>query len=167
MYMLAQTQLRIPQVFCKMSLKTNSQLHYNRADALHMGYDKSTDKLDLYWGEAKLYQSISKAVTNCLDSNMPFLCDDGGSDSTQMRDLYLLSDYIDLGDSEVEEALLHFLNPDDPLFNMLQYKGVCLIGFDERSYPILPNHKSHEDVKKEIKKLKLHSRIGRSNWERN
>jgi hypothetical protein len=150
LYMLAQGKLRLPQVLCKMSLKTSSNLHYNGADALHMGYDKKTDELSLYWGESKLYQSVSTAITDCLDSIKPFICDEGGTDTRQDRDLQLLSNYLDLDDKDVEDVLLRYLNPDDPLFNSLVYKGVCLIGFDEAAYPSVPNSKKHQEVVKEI-----------------
>ncbi|MDQ8738244.1 DUF1837 domain-containing protein [Paenibacillus sp. LHD-38] len=150
LYMLAQSQLGLPQILCKMSLKTSSQLHYNGSDAIHMTFDKTNNKLALYWGEAKLYESITSAVTSCLDSIRPFLCDDGGSDGSQMRDLQLINSFIDLGDPELEEALLRFLNPDDPMFNKLQYRAVCLIGFNDTTYPIEANSKSHEQVSIEI-----------------
>lgn len=150
LYMLAQGHLRLPQVLCKMSLKTNAQLHYNGADAIHMAYDKTQEKLALYWGEAKLYETVSSAITSCLDSIRPFLCDDGGTDGSQLRDLHLMSSYLDLGDPELEEALLHFLDPDDPMFNKVQYRGVCLVGFDDRSYPPDSESKRHEDVMHEV-----------------
>jgi len=146
LYMLAQAKLRLPQVLCKMSLKTNSRLHYNGADALHMSYDKTEDKLALYWGEAKLYGSVSEAIRECLDSIGPFLCDDGGTDARQSRDLELLSGYLDLGDSELEEALIRYLDPDDPMFNKLQYRGVCLVGFNESAYPGETESKKHQEV---------------------
>ncbi|WP_340673043.1 DUF1837 domain-containing protein [Brevibacillus agri] len=151
LYMLIQNFLRLPQIMCKMSLKTNSQLHYNGSDALHMTFDKKSQKLALYWGESKLYKSVDKAITDCLDSIRPFLCDDGGSNSRQTRDLQLMSSFLDLGDPDLESALLRYLDPDDPHFNKLQYRGACLIGFDETFYPQKPNTKSEEEVIEEVR----------------
>ncbi|WP_419877552.1 DUF1837 domain-containing protein [Brevibacillus centrosporus] len=150
LYMLIQNFLRLPQIMCKMSLKTNSQLHYNGSDALHMTFDKKSQKLALYWGESKLYQSIDNAITECLDSIKPFLCDDGGSGSRQTRDLQLMSSFLDLGDPDLENALLRYLDPDDPHFNKLQYRGACLIGFDDTFYPKNPNTKTEEELIQEV-----------------
>ncbi len=150
LYMLIQNYLRLPQIMCKMSLKTNSQLHYNGSDALHMKFDKNSQRLALYWGESKLYQSIDNAITECLESIKPFLCDDGGSNARQMRDLQLMSSFLDLGDPDLEGALLRYLDPDDTHFNKLQYRGACLIGFDEACYPKKPNAKTEEEVINEV-----------------
>ena len=40
----------------------------------------------------------------------------------------------DLGDPQLEEALLRYLDPDDPAFNKIIYRGVALVGFDSDSY---------------------------------
>lgn len=153
LYMLIQNYLKLPQVLCKMSLKTSAQLHYNGADAIHMTYDNTKNKLALYWGESKLYKSIDTAITSCLDSIKPFLCDNGGSDTRQMRDLQLISDNLDLTDEKLEEALLKFLDPNDVNFNKLEYRAACLIGFDHNAYPSTPNTKTEKEVIAEVEKI--------------
>jgi hypothetical protein len=150
LYMMTQSFLGIPQLLSKMSLKTNSQLHYNGADGIHLMFDKSINKLCLYWGESKLYQSIDDGVTDCLDSIRPFLCDEGGTETRQMRDLQLINDNLDLCDDDLEAALLKFLDPEDPCFNQLQYRGICLIGYDHDSYPGQPFTKTQQKVMQEI-----------------
>lgn len=150
LYMLTQNHLQIPQLLAKMSLKTSSELHYNGADGVHIKFDQQNERLALYWGESKLYQSIDQAITNCLDSIEPFLIDDGGTDSRQMRDLQLITGNLDLCDAQLQAALLRYLNPDDELFNQLEYRGVCLIGFDEGLYPTQPKTKTQEEVKSEV-----------------
>lgn len=150
LYMLIQSCLRIPQLLCKMPLKTSAQVHYHGIDGIHAAVDKKSKKLALYWGESKLYNSLDKAIAACLDSIKPFLCDEGITGSAQDRDLHLIRSNIDLNDRNLEEALLRFLDPKDPHFKKLQYRGACLVGFDDNAYPLTPNIKDEEDVLAEV-----------------
>ena len=151
LYLLTQTFLGLPQVMCKMPLKTSKEMHFHGSDGIHAQFDKNTLKLSLYWGESKLHTSIDNAMSKCLDSLKPFLIDDGGTGSAQDRDIQLFRDNIDLSDPLLEQAFLNYLNPKNPAFKKLEYKGVCLIGFDETSYPKKPNTKTESDVIDEIK----------------
>jgi hypothetical protein len=159
LYMLSQTFLRLPQLLCKMPLKTSSQMHYHGADGIHIKYDKDSQKLALYWGESKLYSNLDTALTACFESISPFLFDNEGTSSSQFRDLQLITSNIDVCNPELETALLQYLNPDDPLFNKLQYRGICLVGFDESSYPKIPNQKTIDQVIFDITKQY-------SNWQK-
>ncbi|WP_157643529.1 HamA C-terminal domain-containing protein [Paenibacillus camerounensis] len=150
LYMLSQTFLRIPQFLCKMPLKTSGQMHYHGADGIHVKFDRKTNKLALYWGESKLYSSIDDAMSECFNSISPFLIDSGGANAAQFRDLQLITGNIDLCDEELESAMLRYLDPDDALFNKLQYRGICMIGFNEDVYPTSPNQKTIEDVIGEV-----------------
>lgn len=150
LYMLTQTFLRIPQFLCKMPLKTSGQMHYHGADGIHVKFDNMTNKLALYWGESKLYSSIDEAMSKCFDSIAPYLIDSGGADAAQFRDLQLITGNIDLCDEELESAILRYLDPDDPLFNKLQYRGICMIGFNEEAYPTSPNQKTIDEVIREV-----------------
>ena len=141
LYILAQSQLRLPQLFCKMPHKTSPNVHIHGTDGIHVGVDPANGRLILYWGESKLYQTVSSAVTEALDSIKPFICREGGSGAPYERDLQLMRDNLDLDDSALEEALLRFLDRDDPQHNEVQFRGICLIGFDYENYPDKPNDK--------------------------
>jgi hypothetical protein len=147
---LAETFLRLPQMFTKMILKTNPEMHVHGSDGIHVGVNKTNGNLALYWGESKLHADAAQAVRECFSSIAPFLCNVGGSDSAQERDLQLMRDGIDLDNSELEEALKHYLNPDDPMRNQLEYRGLCLVGFDSDAYPTEANSKEMEKVKEDI-----------------
>lgn len=134
LYLMAETYLQLPQLFCKMPLKTSSQMHFHGTDGIHGTYDPSTDSLAVYWGESKLYATASSAIEACFESLAPFVLPDGTSTAPQSRDLQLLKDNLDLANPELEAAILRFLDPDDPKFNQLNYRGVALVGFDAASY---------------------------------
>lgn len=150
LYVLTQTILRLPQVLCKMPLKTSATMHYHGVDGVHAYYDKEIDKLALYWGESKLYQNVNEAIKNCFESLGPYLCNTGGSASPIQRDLHLFRDNLDLLDETLENALLKFLDKDSPEYNKLEYRGVCLIGFDNKEYPTKPNSVSMNAIKAKI-----------------
>jgi hypothetical protein len=61
-----------------------------------------------------------------------------------------MRDGLSLDDLELVEALKRYLNPDDPMFKKLEYRGLCLVGFDSDSYPTSPNSKETQEVKEEI-----------------
>lgn len=137
-YTLAQTRLRLPQLFCKMSYKTNSQMHVHGTDGIHVGLDVAAGRLAFYWCESKLYKSVAAGVAEALDSIKSFVCPEGGSGSATERDLALVRDNLALNDPDLEYALLRYLDKDDPYFNSLQYRGICLVGFDYDAYPTAP-----------------------------
>ena len=89
-------------------------------------------------------------MSDCLDSISPFLIEEGVSGQHRNRDLMLFKDGIDLNDPEMQSAILEFLNPDNEAYLSLQYRGVCLIGYDEAAYPDKPNAKSEEEVLQQI-----------------
>ncbi len=61
-----------------------------------------------------------------------------------------MRDGLSLDDPKLVEALRRYLNPDDVMFKHLEYRGLCLVGFDSDSYPKSPNSKKVQQVKKEI-----------------
>lgn len=135
LFALAEKLLRLPQLICKMSLKTNTRMHVHGADGLHAGVDPTTGKLLLYWGESKIYGDVTGAVRECLASIRPMLTEY----SSGQRDLQLLQRHADLADPALEAALKKYLDPDADEFNSLEFRGLCLVGFDCDAYPAGPS----------------------------
>lgn len=135
LFALAEKVLHLPQIICKMSLKTSSQMHFHGADGVHASVDPVSGKLLLYWGESKLYDDATKAIYECLKSIAPMLSDVQSGQAASDRDFTLLSRYADLDDEQLEAALKQFLDKRNPLFNSLEVGGLCLVGFDCAAYP--------------------------------
>lgn len=153
LYILIQEFLKIPQLISKMSLKTSGQLHYQGADGIHAKYDENTGCLNLYWAEAKMYQDLNAAITNCFESLKGFLLDPQGYNSTQERDIQLITANIqaNVNDSELEDLLVGYFDKDNDLSNKVVYKGLCFIGFDYNQYPSdIDLSKTTEDIKNAI-----------------
>ncbi|MBI5656731.1 MAG: DUF1837 domain-containing protein [Geobacter sp.] len=135
LYLLAEAYLGFPQVISKMHLKTNPQVHYHGVDGVHASVDPVTGLLALWWGESKLYASLRDGIRNCLDSISQYVVPDAPDGSPVERDIDLLSAYADIIDPNLLAAFKKYLNPDDPHFNKVQYRGICLVGFDLNDYP--------------------------------
>jgi hypothetical protein len=135
LFLLAEQILKLPQLLCKMDLKTSGNVHFHGSDGLHAGV--GTDgKLALYWAESKVYQTFSSAIAACFESLSGLL---NSPEATDSRDLQLLSRYMDLNNPELEHALKGILDPSQGAFNLVEYRGLCLVGFDANHYPTEPN----------------------------
>lgn len=134
LYILAERFLGLPQVLCKMDLKTDSRMHYHGADGV---YASVTDDglLKLFWGESKVYGNVTDAIRDCLRSLTPFLNEEDHENSSRERDLVLLSDKADLNDPRLTAAFKRFFDKTSPLSNRVEYCGVALVGFDADFYP--------------------------------
>jgi hypothetical protein len=132
LYLLLERVLGLPQLLCKMRLKTNTQVHVHGVDGVH-GKVLDDGRLALYWGESKLHASANRAITACFESVAPYLLDSGGGPSE--RDLVLVRQELDLGDPAVEQALLRYLDDSQPESARVEIRGACLIGFDLADYP--------------------------------
>lgn len=164
LYILVQQILKLPQLICKMPLKTNSESHYQGVDGIHVSVDKNSsgeDILCLYWGESKLYKDMDKAITNCIQSMKNYLLSDDGSGSNATRDLQLVQDNLSVENEKLENAIVQYLDKKNPLYNKVNYRGVCLIGFDYDQYPSTPNSGTTAEQIKEKIEEKLNDWVGK------
>ncbi len=132
LYMLLEKQLQIPQVLSKMSLKTSREMQYHGADGVHAQLLENGD-LAMYWGEAKLYESVKAAMTDCLKSLGPYLVGDAHE-----QDVFLVRHFADTGNELLTERLLEFFDDNSAKSAHVEMRGACLIGFDHAEYPVLP-----------------------------
>lgn len=148
LYILVQEILRLPQLISKMTLKTSGKLHYQGADGIHVKYEEKDDSLSLFWGESKMEKTANNALKHCFESLQGFLLDAKGHDSTQTRDLHLISSNLieNTNNPDLEKILVRYFDLDDDLSNKLNYKGVCFVGFDDDEYPKKPLEKVTQDL---------------------
>lgn len=149
LFVMAEAVLKLPQLLCKMDLKTNSRMHIHGADGLHAGVDPASGHLLLYWGESKLYADPVDAVRECFASIAPMLKSSGES-GQGTRDMQLLGRHADLADEPLTGAVKRFLDPRDERFNQLEFCGLCLVGYDSDAYPSSSQNSSHEEVVQNI-----------------
>lgn len=134
LFLLAERFLKLPQILCKMDLKTDSRMHYHGADGVYAGVT-ADGILKLYWGESKIYKTVGTAIRDCLASLAPFLIEPDHEGADRERDLILLSDKADLSNSELTNALKRYFDRSSVMSTRVQYCGVALVGFDAPFYP--------------------------------
>jgi hypothetical protein len=134
LFLLAERFLKLPQVLCKMDLKTDTRMHYHGADGVYASVT-SDGTLKLYWGESKIYKDGATAIKDCLASVAPFLIEPEHEDAGRERDLILLSDKADLSDPTLTEALKRYFDKTSPMSKRVKYCAVALVGFDAAFYP--------------------------------
>lgn len=127
LFLLAERFLKLPQILCKMDLKTDTRMHYHGADGVYAGV---TDDglLKLYWGESKVYGDASAAIRECLRSLSPFLTEPDHEDAERERDLLLLSDKADLSDRHLTEAIKKYFDKSSVMSRRVRYWGWPLWG---------------------------------------
>lgn len=134
LFMLAERFLKLPQILCKMDLKTDGRLHYHGADGVYAGVT-SEGVLKLYWGESKIYEDAGDAIRSCLGSLAPYLIEFEHEGAERERDLLLLSDKADLSDPTLTAALRKYFDRSSPQSNRVRYCGLALVGFGVPFYP--------------------------------
>ena len=156
LYLLAERFLGLPQVLCKMDLKTDSHMHYHGADGV---YASVTDEglLKLFWGESKIYKDATTAIRDCLKSLAPFLVEEDHEGASRERDLVLLSDKADLNNPQLTKAFKKYFDKSSLLSNRVEYCGIALIGFDAGFYP-------KNDAKAVAEEIVKAARKEMSNW---
>ncbi len=132
LYAMLEKLLGIPQVLSKMSLKTSTEMQIHGADGVHAKLEDNGD-LALYWGEAKMYESVSAAMADCLDSLSPYLIG-----NAHEQDVFLLKHYADAGTEDITIKLLEYFDNASMLSAQVEMRGACLIGFSHADYPALP-----------------------------
>lgn len=150
LYCLTQKRLGLPQLLCKMPLKTSANMHFHGIDGVHVGVTDS-GSLALYWGESKLHKSLGRATAQAIRTIQPFLTATNGTGSAQDRDLYLMRDNLDVGDPKLASLLLDFLDRRRKAFNRVEFRGVCLVGFDLNLYPNSARKKAYTDLCEEVR----------------
>lgn len=152
MFILAEALLGLPQLLCKMDLKTDPEMHFHGVDGVHCGIADDGKSLAIYWCESKVHKDIADALSEALDGLKPFLLGPGTGDKDKRRELALLKRYMDLGNDDLRNLILNSLNPDRVEFNKVSWRGICLVGFDLDCYPTKPNTKSADIVLAEVQK---------------
>lgn len=128
LFIFGEILLRLPQLLCKMSMKTSGKMHYHGADGIHVGLS-DTGTLELYWGESKMHSSFDESARECLKDLAPYL-----KREADHEDLLLLKSHLDLYNPAYTQALKKILNKDNKEFNDVTYCGLCFIGFDQDLY---------------------------------
>jgi hypothetical protein len=132
LYLLLESVLGLPQLLCKMPLKTSSEMHVHGVDGVH-GKLLANGNLALYWGESKVYARVNDGIDECFQSLARYLLQDESGPAR--RDLLLVRDHIDPGDEQIRQALVKYFDETQPESARVEFRGACLVGFKLEDYP--------------------------------
>ncbi|NJO53439.1 MAG: DUF1837 domain-containing protein [Bacteroidales bacterium] len=142
LYLLTEWLLGAPQIIAKMSLKTNTEMPVHGADGVHARYCPDTGRLFVYWGEAKLYQDIGKAIAEAVDSIAESL-----KDEKVKHEITLVKRYLDFSglNEPAKKAMLGILDPFSPGYANRHDVISCLIAFDFDAFEAAQGAKDAEE----------------------
>lgn len=134
-FILLEAFFNAPQIACKMSLKTNTQMPVHGADAIHMKYHPDSDTLDLIWGEAKLYEDLHDGIKQAVESIKSFTStDEATGQRPQDRDIEIIQDNPDVDDEAMKEAICNYFDPYSEKSGRVKHIYSCMVGYDEIIY---------------------------------
>ncbi len=151
LYAFGEKILRLPQIVCKMALKTSSKMHFHGADGVHAGVNEN-GKLALYWGESKIHKSRSQAISECFTSLKNFLLADSFFDDKAGNDFQLIfrNPNVEVSQPELKKAIISYFDQTSSNAFDFEARALALVGFDCNKYDI--DELSDDSIKPEIAK---------------
>lgn len=138
LYFLLEAVLRAPQMVAKMELKTNPRMEIHGSDGIHMRWHETDGKLDLFFGEAKLEQTIYSALDNMIKSLQSF-----HSEGLLEHEFGVVTSHYKHADEKMKEEILTLLDRKKPGGDC-RINHACLVGYDWDEYKKLSGVSSHE-----------------------
>jgi hypothetical protein len=132
LYFLLETVLGAPQIVAKMDLKTNPSLEVFGSDGIHMTWDDVEQIVNLYLGEAKLYQNVGAAITNALASLESFHVND-----MRRHECSMVTAHFKYADAQVQSVVADILDNKVP-GSGVRLNHACFIGYNWDEYGKLP-----------------------------
>jgi len=131
LFIILETVLFAPQIVSKMYLKTSEKMPVHGSDAIHISFDEDTEILRLYWGESKLYTTLSSAFDETCKSIKSFREGKEADDRpARLRDIDIIRDHADIEDGPLKDALLRHFDPYEEESNRVEEGHACFVGFN-------------------------------------
>lgn len=132
LYFLLESVLGVPQVVAKMELKTNPNDELKGSDGIHMCWNEKDKLVDLFFGEAKLYQDVGGAITSALKSIDTF-----HNNGMLQHEFSMVTKHFKHADVSVKQAVAQLLELGAPTGD-IRINHACLIGYNWKEYGNLP-----------------------------
>lgn len=132
LYFLLESVLGVPQVVAKMELKTNPNDELKGSDGIHLCWNEKDKLVDLFFGEAKLYQDVGSAITSALKSIDTFHDND-----MHQHEFSMVTKHFKHADANVKKAVAQLFEFGAPTGD-IRINHACLIGYNWKEYGSLP-----------------------------
>ena len=127
LWLLMEVVLNAPQVVAKMDLKTNPNLEVFGSDGIHLKIDEE-DTLNIYFGEAKFYNDIYKALDSAFQS-----IEDFHTNSMHLHEYNLVTTHYKYLNNTQQDKIYNFIS-ERVKGNDIKINHACLIGYDWDEY---------------------------------
>jgi len=128
LYFLIEAILGAPQIVAKMELKTNSNDEVKGSDGIHMRWNSEEELVEMYFGEAKLYQDVSKAITAAVTSINGFHASD-----MLAHECVMVTKHFKFTGEKIQEVVSDLLESGVP-GSGVRIQHACLIGYSWDGY---------------------------------
>lgn len=128
LYFLMEAVLKAPQMVSKMELKTNHKDEVKGSDGIHARWNSELGIVDFYFGESKLYQSVSDALNSALKS-----VNDFHEIKMYEHEFNMVTKHFKYADEEVKQEVSDLFINGEPGPNV-RVNHACLIGYDYKGY---------------------------------
>ena len=146
LYFLMEAVLKAPQVVAKMELKTNHKDEVKGSDGIHARWSEEDGLVDFFFGESKLYQSASSAITDAMKSIEAF-----HTNKMYQHEFSMVTKHFKYSDEKIKEAISAMIVHGEP-GNGVRVNHACLIGYDFKKYQTLPLNLSNNKLTDEFRK---------------
>lgn len=128
LYFLMEAVLKAPQIVAKMELKTNHKDEIKGSDGIHARWNQELEVVDFYFGESKLYKSVSDALTSALKS-----INDFHDIKMYEHEFNMVTKHFKYADEAVKHEISQLFINGNPGENV-RINHACLIGYDYKGY---------------------------------
>lgn len=136
LYFLIESIIEAAQVVSKMELKTNQNKEVNGSDGIHMKWCDDDGVADIYFGEAKIHQSLSGALGSAFKSINDF--HDG---EMYKHEFLMVTKHFKYADQEIKDEVKNLIRTGEPSAGV-RINHACLIGYNWLEYETLVKNQS-------------------------
>lgn len=128
LFFLMEAVLNAPQLVAKMELKTNSRDEVKGSDGIHIKWNEEDCLVEFYFGESKLYQSVSSAMDSALQS-----INDFHENEMYKHEFRMVTKFFKYSNQEVQNAVSDLIISGEP-GQGVRVNHACLIGYDWKGF---------------------------------
>jgi hypothetical protein len=146
LYFLIESILDAPQVVSKMELKTNQNKEINGSDGIHMKLCEEDGVVDIYFGEAKIHQSLSGGLGSAFKSINSF-----HDEGMYKHEFLMVTKHFKYADEEIKNEVKKLIVRGEP-GSGVRVNHACLIGYNWNEYKELME-KGSKDIESEFRQI--------------
>jgi len=143
LFFLTEAVLNAPQIVAKMELKTNRKDEIKGSDGIHARWSQEEGIVDFFFGESKLYNDVSGAISSALKSISDF-----HDNEMYKHEFSIVTKHFKYADENIRCELAKLIASGEPS-EKARLNHSCLIGYDwERYQELRPS-----EIRSQIKNL--------------